>query len=205
MRFESGRRLVVPSVAAAAIVVLVLSPAASSDARAPESVTNTAAGPATVTVSFAGDGAGWVWSDPPGISCSTNAPTYCSAQFPKGIILSFGTMAASGSRFAGWTNCGGPRGEPGSCWFPNLVGDISVEARFDRAPSYCIVPRVTRRTLAEARARIETARCTVGTVTRVFSLDVQKGRVISQNPKAHWQATRHADGMVDLVVGKGRR
>jgi beta-lactam-binding protein with PASTA domain len=64
------------------------------------------------------------------------------------------------------------------------------------------VPGVQGKTLADAEALLTRTHCGVGTVKHVFSLRAQKGRVISQNPTAHW---RLVNGTVDLVVGKGRR
>ena len=97
MRLASRKRLVVSSVAAAALVVLILSPATASGGYAPGSVSKTSGVPVTLTVSIAGDGGGWVTSYPAGIRCGST----CLAQFPDGTMVSLGYTDAVGSAFVG--------------------------------------------------------------------------------------------------------
>lgn len=202
---RSGRRIVVSSVWAAALVVLIPSAAAALRGQASGSATNTTGGASvTLTVSLAGNGEGWVTSYPPGISCGT----ICSAQFPDGTMVQLGPTPAAQSTFARWSppsECpGGIPHEPTVCqiFLEASAGDVSVQATFNPKPPSCTVPGVTGKTLADAETALTRTHCGVGKITHAFSLKVQRGRVISQNPKAHWQ--REQGAKVDLVVGKGR-
>jgi hypothetical protein len=201
--------LVVSAVVATALVVLVPSAAAASGGHAPESATGTTAGvPVTLTVTIVGEGS--VVSFPAGISCGST----CSAQFPDGTAVALTPLPANGYVFGVFSVT-----PPFTCYSvnihdPSLCNTIyladsvglaaSVQATFlpYSAPPLCTVPDVRGKTLAKAEALLMGTHCGVGTVKYAFSLKVQKGRVISQNPKAHWQL---ANGTVDLVVGKGRR
>lgn len=96
---------------------------------------------------------------------------------------------------------------PDTCEFTveASLGPASIQATFNRVPPPpppCTVPRVAGKTLARAKARLGETHCAVGKVRYAVSLKAQKGRVIFQNPKAHWQLV---NGAVDLVVGMGRR
>ena len=66
----------------------------------------------------------------------------------------------------------------------------------------CKVPNVRGQKLAVAKASIKKARCTVGRISRKPSKRVQKGRVLSQSPRAG--VTVASGGKVKLVVSKGR-
>src|SRR5262249_30674903 len=46
----------------------------------------------------------------------------------------------------------------------------------------CVVPNVVQRTLPAARTAISNGHCGVGTLRRVFSTTVGKGRIVSQRP-----------------------
>jgi len=216
VRLASRKRLVVSSVAAAQLVVLILTPATASGGYAPASVSKTSGVPVTLTVSISGDGGGWVTSYPAGISCGST----CSAQFPDGTMVSLGYTDAVGSSFVGWSAVPSSYGEtcpllvlaPGGdtveCSFSlsDSTGDASVQATFHLNPPpapLCTVPDVEGRTLAAAEARIRNHHCGVGRVRHVFSRQLQKGRVISQSPPAGWQ--REQGARVKLVVSKGRR
>jgi uncharacterized delta-60 repeat protein len=69
-------------------------------------------------------------------------------------------------------------------------------------PAPCKVPNVRGRKLRVAKARIRTARCGVGIITRKRSKQAKKGRVLSQRPKAG--TTVPSGTEVSVVVGKGR-
>jgi hypothetical protein len=206
--FDPGRRLVVSAAVATALVVLVPSAATASGGHGPDSVTSTTAGvPVTLTVTIVGKGS--VVSYPAGISCGST----CSAQFSDGTEVALSPLPANGYVFGGFSvtppfTCHSVNiHDPSQCtiYLADSVGPAaSVQATFlpYSAPPLCTVPDVRGKTLAKAEALLTRTHCGVGTVKYVFSLKAQKGRVISQNPKAHWQL---ANGTVDLVVGKGRR
>jgi uncharacterized delta-60 repeat protein len=80
--------------------------------------------------------------------------------------------------------------------------DFAV-VRYLGAPRTCKVPNVRGRKLAAARKTIKKARCAIGKITRKPSKQAQRGRVLSQRPKA---GTRVPNGTkVNLLVGQGRR
>ena len=58
----------------------------------------------TLTIVKAGNGAGTVASQPPGIACGS----FCSATYSKGTYITLTATAANGSKFDGWNpvNCG---------------------------------------------------------------------------------------------------
>jgi len=196
---------------AAALVVMTPSAAAASHGRAPEPATNATVGSlVTLTVSIAGSGGGWITSNPAGISCGS----ICSAEFPDGTEVFLAETPVIGSTFGSWSTTPPYTcfqydiKDPGTCLIDlaDTVGTAaSVQATFNLNPGLppCIVPGVEGKTLAKAEALIRRAHCSVGRVRHVFSLKVQKGRVISQNPGARWQQAQRAK--VKLVVGKGRR
>lgn len=160
---------------------------------------------ATLTVSLAGTGTGWVTSSPAGISCGT----VCSARFPLNTDVQLTAQSATGSTFAApWATVSGSdcdamtHGGVGSNVCETLLtGDTSVQATFSIEPQSCVVPGVKSETLARAKARIKEGHCSVGKVTHAFSTKRVKGRVISQNPLAHWRNA--AGSKVNLVVSKG--
>ncbi|HET7856272.1 MAG TPA: PASTA domain-containing protein [Gaiellaceae bacterium] len=80
--------------------------------------------------------------------------------------------------------------------------DFAV-ARYLAAALPCMVPNVRTRTLAVARSMITKAHCRVGKVRWKPSVQVQRGRVISQSQKA---GTKLPNGSkLNLVVSSGRR
>ena len=122
-----------------------------------------------------------------------------------------GYAPAVGAGFVGWSmsppyECLVVSKFQDTCEFTldSSLGPASIQATFSRKPSAlpCKAPRVVGKTLAEATARLHETHCAVGKVSHAFSREAQQGRVIHQNPKAHWQL---ANGAVDLVVGEGRR
>ena len=160
----------------------------------------------TLTVTVNGAGSGWVTSTPAGISCST----VCSAQFPLNTYVQLAAQSATGSMFdapfltlsgsvCGTTTHGGLGADICQTF---LDSDTAVQATFDTKPPPCIVPGVRGKTLFNAERFVENHNCGIGTITRAFSGRMKKGRVISQNPKAHWHLE---GGSVDLVVSKGKR
>ena len=80
--------------------------------------------------------------------------------------------------------------------------DIEVTAPIGAGP-VVRVPSVTGKRLAAAKTALRRSRCRVGTIDRVFSKRVEKGRVISEKPgrgKVVGWGTK-----VGLVVSKGKR
>jgi hypothetical protein len=210
MQFDRGRRFVMPAAVATALVVLVPSAAAASSGHAPALATGTTAAGAPVTLTVSITGLGTVVSSPAGISCGST----CSAQFPDGTYVALDPEPANGYAYPEPFTVAPPFTcvhsnihDPSQCsiYLDGSLGTAaSVQVTFvpHSLPPPCTVPEVRGKTLAKAEALLTRTHCGVGTVKYAFSLKAQKGRVISQNPKAHWQL---ANGSVDLVVGKGRR
>lgn len=111
-------------------------------------------------------------------SGSSDVPTAAVLQTDRRIVV------------AGWTQLPGSQNH-----------DFAVARYLNPAP--CVVPNVRGRALATARLRLARAHCAVGKVTRKYSAQVSKGRVIAQSPRAG--ATLPAAGKVRLVVSRGLR
>jgi hypothetical protein len=198
MRFWRGKRFVIASVASCALLVLGAAGASAAKSHAssdPE---------VTLTVTITGPGTGWVTGV--GISCGT----VCSAQFPAETYQTLTVQAGAGSTIAGLSNCTGSGvGQPpptgrAECDFFLDAGDQSVEVTFGLPRPTCIVPGLRGTTLAHAKSLLlnhPSSSCRLG-VTYAFSRTVKKGRIISQNPTAHW---RRRDGKVNIIISKGRR
>ncbi|WP_405731937.1 Stk1 family PASTA domain-containing Ser/Thr kinase [Streptomyces sp. NBC_01537] len=77
----------------------------------------------------------------------------------------------------------------------------TVTLNVSKGPERVRVPDVTGKTLAVARAQLRKAGLTPGTVTRVFSDEVDAGEVISTDPKSG--TTRSPDSAIALTVSKG--
>jgi FG-GAP-like repeat/PASTA domain/FG-GAP repeat len=98
-----------------------------------------------------------------------------------------------------------------------VIGDLNGDGKSDLAtansPStvsvllnssgLCTVPDVRHVALVVARRAVARARCRLGTVHRVYSLRVKRGRVISQSPKPGTVLPRR--GKVTLVISRGRQ
>jgi hypothetical protein len=211
MRVKRLAPLLASAAVMAVLVVLIPSGAAASGSEHLDTATNATSGaPVTLTVTIVGEGS--VVSYPAGISCGST----CSAQFPDGTYVSLDPVAANGYTYFSPTFSTTP---PFSC-LPYDIHDplpcgialnaslgtaASVQATFtpySPPPPPCTAPGVQGKDLASAEALLARTHCGVGKIRYVYSLKVQQGCVISQNPKPHW---RLANGTVDLVVGKGRR
>ncbi|MEU4095158.1 Stk1 family PASTA domain-containing Ser/Thr kinase [Streptomyces sp. NPDC026673] len=77
----------------------------------------------------------------------------------------------------------------------------TVTITVSKGPERVKVPDVVGTTLAEAKQRLKTAGLSPATVTREFSDEVPRGRVISTDPGSG--ASRRPDSAVSLVVSKG--
>jgi hypothetical protein len=78
----------------------------------------------TLTVVFAGNGAGTVSSTPAGLGCSTT----CSASFPSGSSITL-TATPSGSTFGGWLDCDAMSGQV--CTITSLTANRTVTVTFN--------------------------------------------------------------------------
>jgi hypothetical protein len=156
--------------------------------------------PVKLEIAKSGSGSGSVTSVPAGIDCGST----CSASFDAGTLLTLSATASPGSLFTGWSG-GGPGCIQLAPCQPNTgISDQTVTANFELLPPpSCIVPGVKGKTLARAKALISKAHCGVGKVRKAPSRKAQRGRVISQNPRAGWK--REQGAKVNLVVGTGRR
>jgi len=83
-----------------------------------------------------------------------------------------------------------------------VTADFAL-ARYLGGPPACKVPNVRGKKLALARPAITKAHCRVGKVRRKASKNVQRGRVISQSPKAGKRLPNRSK--VNLVVSRGHR
>jgi serine/threonine-protein kinase len=87
--------------------------------------------------------------------------------------------------------------EPGT----RIRDNASVTLTISDGPETVRVPDLEGRSLAAARAQLKKAALEPGMVTRQFSDDVDKGSVISTDPKAGTK--RHAGSAIALLVSKG--
>jgi hypothetical protein len=196
-------------------------------ASADASASSTASGTWTLTVTFAGMGTGLVTTIPAGILCTNENPNTnegevppplgtCSAQFSvdvapwviaspsaAGLVFLNGHPAV-GSVLGGMSNC---VGEHGSCQAVEGQTDPTTEqVTFNPKPVPCIVNRLISEPLAQAKRELRFRGCKVGTIRYAYTSTNQNLRkVISQNPKPHWQLPHGAVGAVNLVVSKGTR
>ena len=77
----------------------------------------------------------------------------------------------------------------------------TVTLNVSKGPERVRVPDVTGKSLAAARAQLRKAGLTPGTVTRVFSDEVDAGEVISTDPQSG--TSRSPDSPIALTVSKG--
>jgi Pro-kumamolisin, activation domain/IPT/TIG domain/PASTA domain/Divergent InlB B-repeat domain len=146
----------------------------------------------TVTVHRSGNGTGKITSSPAGISCTKKT---CSHAFTYGTTVALKARAAKGSTFAGWSG-GCVHTKP--CKL-SAKEPLSVTAKFTLRN--CVVPKVTGKTLAEAKHALEAHFCTAGKITQVFSTKAKAGRVAAQKPKPGTHLKHN--GKVALTVSKG--
>lgn len=151
----------------------------------------------TLTVTDAGTGGGTVTSSPSGLSCGST----CSSAFAYGAPVTLTATAAPGSTFTGWS--GDCSGTAATC---DLTMDTahSATATFTASPPpvRCHVPKLLGKTLAAARAALESANCSLGAVRKKPS-PKKKGTVIAQSPAAG--ATLADGAAVSVTLSKGRR
>jgi len=94
---------------------------------ADQTVTTTFSARPVVTVVLAGDGAGTVTSEPPGISCTTGSAAGCTAAFDPGIVVTLAPAPSGSASFVAW---GMPCwNERGTCVF-GTSGNVTATATF---------------------------------------------------------------------------
>jgi PASTA domain len=70
------------------------------------------------------------------------------------------------------------------------------------ASAFCVVPRLTGKTVRVAKRTLKTAHCTLGNVTKAYSRRIARGLIIRQRPAAG--AKRPNGAGVSVVVSRGR-
>jgi hypothetical protein len=70
-------------------------------------------------------------------------------------------------------------------------------------PVRCTVPRLRGRTLGAARVLLQRNHCRLGSVSRVYSRRVKRGRIVGQSPRPG--AIRASNAWVTVVVSRGTR
>jgi hypothetical protein len=149
----------------------------------------------TLGVAVSGAGRGKITSAPTGLAC----PVACSVEFQSGTSVTLTATPDRGSRFAAWT--GACTGSSVTCTVA-LGSDKAATAVFSPNPR-CVVPALTRKTLAGARRALTSAHCRLAAVTRVYSRRVKRGRVVAQEPAA--DAKLPNAGGVSVVISRGPR
>jgi hypothetical protein len=86
----------------------------------------------------------------------------------------------------------------------SVTQQIVVTAPIGPGPRLCVVPRVTGKTLAQARRALRHFQCRSGRIGHAFSKRIKKGRVISQKPKPH-KVLLADNHRIRLVVSRGKR
>ncbi|MFD6279278.1 Stk1 family PASTA domain-containing Ser/Thr kinase [Streptomyces sp. NPDC060209] len=89
--------------------------------------------------------------------------------------------------------------DPGSG--ERIRGNDAVKLVISRGPEIVKVPDVESLALAEARRELKKSGLAPGMVTREFSEEIDRGKVIRTDPRAGTE--RHPDSAVALVVSKG--
>jgi len=136
-----------------------------------------AVGNRALTVSKAGSGSGTVSSNTGAIDCGGT----CSAEIDASGKIVLSATPQVGSTFAGWSGaCTGT----GKCKLA-MNEARAVTASFERqappAPQ-CVVPRLTGKTLARARAALSAAHCALGKVRKPRGAKLSQLRVRSSTP-----------------------
>jgi Ca2+-binding RTX toxin-like protein len=67
----------------------------------------------------------------------------------------------------------------------------------------CVVPNVRGNTLAAAKAALRKRRCSAGEISRIYSPNAKRGKVLAQRPRAGTRLP--VGGKVRLTVSRGRR
>jgi Divergent InlB B-repeat domain/PASTA domain len=149
----------------------------------------------TLGVAASGGGRGKVTSSPAGLDC----PSTCSLEFQSGTSVVLTATPDSGSRLAAWT--GACTGRSPICTVP-VDSDQTATAVFSPKPP-CVVPALTRKTLAGARRTLISAHCRLAAVKHAYSRRAKRGRVVAQKPAAGTKLPNA--GGVSVVISRGPR
>ncbi|HET8653835.1 MAG TPA: PASTA domain-containing protein [Gaiellaceae bacterium] len=149
----------------------------------------------TLAVAVAGWGRGTVASSPVGIDCPA---INCSLEYQSGALVGLTARPSNGSKLAAWR--GACSGNALTCTVA-VHGNKTAVAVFAPNPP-CVVPALKGKTLPQARRALAADHCRLAAVTRAYSDDVRRGRVVSQRPRA---GTRLRNGgRVSVVISRGR-
>jgi trimeric autotransporter adhesin len=135
------------------------------------------------------------------IACN-GAP--CASNYPEGTVLTLAATPASGSTFAGWSGAG--CSGTGTCKV-TLEADTTLTATLTANPpplaeKKCVVPQLAGRTLAQAKAALSAAQCTLGAVTNPKPKEHRKlGPLVVKSSSPAAGTTLPAGSQVDLTLG----
>jgi List-Bact-rpt repeat protein/PASTA domain-containing protein len=157
----------------------------------------------TLTIAKAGTGSG-------SVSCNGGA---CAASYDEGTTITLAASAAAGSSFSGWSGAG--CSGTGTC-IVTLNANTTVTATFTADPQppvtnppvvnppvipppapQCVVPKLAKKTLSQAKAALKAANCALGKVTK----PKKKGPLVVKSSKPGANTTHPAGSKVDLKLG----
>lgn len=152
----------------------------------------------TLTVNKAGSGSG-------SVTCN-GAP--CASTYNEGTSVTLSASAASGSGFAGWS--GGGCSGTANCTI-TIGADTAVTATFNAnsapaspappapAPAAkCIVPKLAKKTLGQAKSALKAANCVAGKVSKPKKA---KGALVVKSSKPGAGTSLPAGAKVELKLG----
>jgi len=156
-----------------------------------------------LTIQKAGSGSGTV-------TCNATA---CAATYPAGTEVTLAPTADSGSTFAGWS--GGVCAGTVSCKV-TINADTTVTATFNAnakeetkkeevkppppppAEEKCVVPKLAKKTLGQAKSALKAAHCALGKVTKPKK---KKGALVVKSSSPAAGKTLAAGAKVNLKLG----
>ncbi len=165
----------------------------------------------TLTVNKTGSGSG-------SVTCNGGA---CASTYADGTLVTLAASAASGSSFAGFSAASGSAASCSStpCTF-TIEADTTVTATFTANPAppaetcatnpslcppppppaedKCVVPKLAKKTLGQAKSALAAAHCALGKVTKPKKA---KGALVVKSSSPGAGATLPAGGKVDLKLG----
>jgi len=160
-----------------------------------------------LTIVKAGTGSG-------SVTCNATA---CAATYPEGEEVTLAATAASDSTFAGWSGAG--CSGTGSC-VVTIEEDTTVTATFTAnskpeetcatnaslcpppAEAKCIVPKLAKKSLRQAKSALKAAHCALGKVTKPKK---KKGPLVVKSSKPGAGTTLAAGTKVGLKLGPKRK
>jgi uncharacterized protein (DUF2141 family) len=161
----------------------------------------------TLTITKAGTGSG-------SVTCNGGA---CASSYDEGTTITLAASAAAGSSFAGWSGAG--CSGTGTCEV-TLNANTTVTATFNADPKppvvnppvtnppvitpppppapQCVVPKLAKKTLSQAKAALKAANCGLGKVTKPKK---KKGPLVVKSSKPGAGTSHPAGSKVDLKLG----